>query len=293
MNISGNKAVSSVTSHFSRFISSTLHKSAQIPDKPELIPAQQDQSLTFQPNESSCIESYFRFNNDTEAQSPASPTHVDMHSSWAGILFVTQGKLNQSSEEEHVVDPPAISCDQSTTETKRKLLLRCVSAGNFYERNHLKGRPCKVAAKLAGLPEILVSSSSSSDNPNQNDTNHCDGPLSKHLSHSTESFEPTCAANLTDDLVNQCQRASSENNLTNVSKSFNSFNYFQNAFKLASPTQISGNSFASLAKGVQSFAADFDPRKMLDASPKTDVSQLKTMKAHSRLNSSATKIIHL
>ena len=261
-----------------------------------MIAASHDTCGEFRP-ESSCIESYF------EPLSPTSPCNADIHSSSAGILFVSQGK---SVQVESAVDAAATVSGNCPTaaemSSKPKLLLRCVSAGNFYERNHLKGRQC--GRKLTDVcettnsappPSILVSSTDNATvNATVNATEiqqpHCDVRLSKYLSHSSDSFEIVCLDQLDgNDLINQC-RASSESNLPNTdanTKSFTSLNYFQNAFKLPSPTHISGNSLASLAKGVQSLGANFDPRKMLESPKKLRDDE--KMQSHC----SATKIIHL
>ena len=282
----GNRAVSSMTSHFSRFLSSTLRHSVQTENN-EMITTSQDAS-TFQPK-SPCIEPYF------EPLSPTSPCNVDIHSLWAGILFVSQGKLVEVERATVSAESSAVDNANAAAEisSKPKVLLRCVSAGNFYERNLLKGPlfnrrltgVCETP-NMAPPPSILVSSI---ENQMENHP-HCDIRLSKHLSHSSESFEATCAGQVSsNDLINQC-RASSETNLPDTdvnSKNFSNFNYFHSAFKLPSPTHVSGNSLASLAKGVQSLSANFDPRKILESPKKVKGDE--NIQPHC----SATRIIHL
>jgi len=281
----GNKAVTSVTTHFSRFLSSTLRHSVQTGLKPEMITTSQGTSAFQVP---SCTESYF------EPLSPTFPYNLDIHSSWAGILFVSQGKVVEAEIATVAAGTATGSCNTATgIPSKPKLLLRCVSAGSFYERNHPRGRQC--SRKLTGVceatipappPSILVSSIDSHTETHS----HHDIQLSKHLSDSSESFEVISVDQDTEnDLINQC-RASSETNLPNTdvdSKNFASLGYFQSAFKLPSPTHISGNSFATLAKGVQSLGANFDPRKILE-SPKKVKNDEKMQPYYS-----VTKIIHL
>lgn len=294
LHLTGNKAVSSVTSHFSRFLSSTLRQSAQSSDGEANVPAAEN--FAGQP-ESSGVDHYLRL--DYEDDSPTSVINEDIHSVWAGILFVPCGVIpsvpvvQEKSLTDASTDPIA-----SEAPSRPKLLLRCVSAGNFYDRNAIKGRKgaSKKLEKLTHLsevqqfatPEILVSMSE-----NQKVEIVGDLRLSKHLSHSSECFEPDCGSQLSQESIG---RASSE---TNLNASCNSHNFFQtsvsahvlSALKLASPTNITGNSLVMLAKGVQSLGANLDPRKKLDTSPKKVVDKSKTEARMQTFGS--TKVLHL
>lgn len=213
-----------------------------------------------------------------------------------GILFLTGNEIPSE-----ITDPSSVPDETKSPETKPtqpKVLLRCVSAGQFDSRCLLKGRRNGESSRLSRLgehvrlivtPEIQISTDSPLATDGKEEVvNINQAQRLRQISHSSERLDPCVAAE-----ESTLLRASSETSLgsssstnvelknsksdhsgllptgTNVLASFKipppqgMFNTI-----LTSPTSVKGNPLVMLAKGVQNLGVNLDPRKMLDSTKK-------------------------
>lgn len=207
-----------------------------------------------------------------------------------GVLFPACGEVRLE------IKNPSSTVDETRPPVKPpqpKVLLRCVSAGQFDSRNLMKGRHNGESSQLGShgehvrlivTPEIQISSTDG-----QASSTESGAPVKNQRprlhSHSPERLEPSVAEE------SNLLRASSETSLgsnpistdlknsksddaglfllgTNVldnSKKIPPINSKFSMSILASPSSsLKGNPLAMLAKGVQNLGQNLDPRKMLD-----------------------------
>jgi hypothetical protein len=279
----GNKALSSVTSHFSRLKPSAISRNLgrSVSKKKEVSDQVIKLPTTGPPNTELRMPSSYSSLNDLTSFSIIKDV---LHLPSAGVLFLTGNEfrleVNDLLLEE--TKPPE-------KPPQPKVLLRCVSAGQFDSRCLPKGKRngelgrLDEHIRLIVTPEIQISTTEGTENTSQASVQRL-----KLLSHSSERIEVGVAAEESNLL-----RASSETSLgsnpvtvemknsksdyegllpigTSVLTSFkipSSHGKF-NMGILTSPTSVKGNPLVMLAKGVQNLGANLDPRKMLDSNKK-------------------------
>ena len=275
--------MSSVTSHFARFKSSGSSSGSssarqsiqvvQVPLSTDHPDHRQTDSRSDSDRESNASGSL------EDLQLAGREVRLELYSHRAGILFITD--RNQPKD-------PTLEAGAGSGGRKPKILLRCISAGNFYGsrlKSSVDTKKLTVVNEHSArsvTPEILVSST---------DRTPVNLRRSKHLSHSSESVEPVAESKSAD-----LARASSVNNLpsnpaeSNVEHSPGQSLGSQFLTSLKIPL---GNSkpMSILAKGVQQFGANLDPRKILEASPKKE--SLKPKKNDSADPNCLTRIVQL
>lgn len=193
-----------------------------------------------------------------------------LHSSWAGVLFLTKSTVPASPS----TPSPAAELPDEKPHHQPKVLLRCISAGQFETRLLLRRNGEKSQLNRDGnhirlivTPEILVNSEAA------NDTSDTVPKRSRQRSHSSvgreQQLEEPPLIRATSDISIGSQGSAELKN----SKS--DFGGLLSSFGISSPQRLSNmlvspssankaNPLAMFAKGVQHLGANFDPRKMLD-----------------------------
>lgn len=279
----GNKALSSVTSHFSRLKPSAISRNLgrSVSKKKEVSDQAIELPTTGLPNPELRMPSSYSSLNDLTSFSVIKDV---LHLPSVGVLFLTGNEVRLE-----VTDHLLEETKPLEKPPQPKVLLRCVSAGQFDSRCLPKGKRngelgrLDEHIRLIVTPEIQISTTDGAENPSQASVQRL-----KHLSHSSERIELGVAAE-----ESILLRASSETSLgsnpvtvemknsksnhegllpvgTNVLASFkipSSHGMFNKGI-LTSPTGVKGNPLVMLAKGVQNLGANLDPRKMLDTNKK-------------------------
>ena len=221
-----------------------------------------------------------------------------LHLPSVGVLFLAGNEI--PSEIADVMPVPDETKPPDNKPQQPKVLLRCVSAGQFDSRCLMKGKHTGESSQLSRVgehvrlivtPEIQISNDSTTDGKDSADNcSQASVQRLRQISHSSERLDPCIAVEETTIL-----RASSETSLgsnssnvelknsksdhtgllpigTNVLASFKipppqgMFNTMGNI--LTSPTSSVKGNLVMLAKGVQNLGVNLDPRKMLDSTKK-------------------------
>lgn len=280
----GNKALSSVTSHFSRL-------------KPPVIPRNLGRSAskkkevsdqTIDPSVVGILEAELRIRSSSSSLNDLTSFSLIkdvLHLPSVGVLFLTSNEIRLE-----LTDPVPEDTKAHEKPSQPKVLLRCVSAGQFESRCLPKGRRNGESSQLNGLgenvrltvtPEIQIIATDGKEGCENSST--VSVQRSRHLSHSSDPLELGVTGE-----ESTLLRASSETSLgtntvhaemkssqsnyegllpigTTVLTSFKIPTSQFNIGLLTSPTSVKGNPLVMLAKGVQNLGSNFDPRKMLDS----------------------------
>lgn len=290
--LSGNKAFSSVTSHFSRLKPSAISRNlSRSPNKKKEVsgetteqPSVESQSPNVEPLLPSSYSSLTDLSSYTLIKDVLFLPQV-------GVLFLTSSGIQSTVLESN--DMPSAKNETRSPEkpSQPKVLLRCVSAGQFDSHCLKQGKRGRDGHQLSShdehvrlivTPEIQISTTdgqSGTESNTQAATVQC-----SNISQSSKRLEPC-------DVESNLLRASSETSLgssppntemknsksdhggiglaigSSVLESFK-LPVTQGKFSmniLTSPTAVKGNPLVMLAKGVQNLGANLDPRKMLDS----------------------------
>lgn len=280
----GNKALSSVTSHFSRL-------------KPPVIPRNLGRSAskkkevsdqTIDPSVVGTLEAELRIRSSSSSLNDLTSFSLIkdvLHLPSVGVLFLTSNEIRLE-----LTDPVPEDTKAHEKPSQPKVLLRCVSAGQFESRCLPKGRRNGESSQLNGLgenvrltvtPEIQIIATDGKEGCENSST--VSVQRSRHLSHSSDPLELGVTGE-----ESTLLRASSETSLgtntvhaemkssqsnyegllpigTTVLTSFKIPTSQFNIGILTSPTSVKGNPLVMLAKGVQNLGSNLDPRKMLDS----------------------------
>lgn len=289
----GNKALSSVTSHFSRLrppaVPRRIDRSSS--KKNEMSGKAKDVSTAeFLETESRIPSSYSSLNDLTSFSIIKDVLHLPS----VGVLFLTSNDIGLELTD---LVPEDIKTHEKATQPK--VLLRCVSAGQFSSRCLPIGRRNGESRQLTSLgersrltvtPEILIVATDEKEDGDDGSQVSVQRP--RALSHSSERLEVGVAGEESTLLLRASSETSLGTNTAHVEMKSSKSNHegllpvgtnlltsFKNPTSqgkfnigmMTSPTSVKGNPLAMLAKGVQNLGANFDPRKMLDSRKDTSI----------------------
>lgn len=218
-----------------------------------------------------------------------------LHSSWAGVLFLTSSTVSSPP-----TSSPAFTEPPSEKPRQPKVLLRCISAGQFepqrlQQRKSEKSQANGDHIRLIVTPEIQVNAETPSETEftpkRSRQRSHSSAGREQHLE---EPPIPRATSDISIGSQGSVEIKSSKSDFSgfgaNVLSSFGIPSPQKFTNMLASPSNANrANPLAFIAKGVQNLGANFDPRKKLD----TKREQPKFKNDHDTIVCSNTRIIHL